>query len=170
MLVPGVVLVSGCGAAPAGSRGTPTAATRDAVGGATGPSPKAPPPPKPWEHAAVLPTLRPVTAWGRSQHFAGDLDAQVLANELAASYPRVARDASFSAGAILVEQLRAPGRAEPTVQLAMAKGQPGSSPASGDWEFLVLSPDGKVEERGALPRCSRCHAEAPQAFVFGGPR
>ena len=50
------------------------------------------------------------------------------------------------------------------------KGEPGYDPPEGDWEFLVVSPDGLVEAPSPLPLCARCHAEAPHDHLFGGAR
>jgi hypothetical protein len=38
-----------------------------------------------------------------------------------------------------------------------------------DWTFSVVSPGGTTERRGEIELCRRCHAEAPQDFVFGLP-
>ena len=50
---------------------------------------------------------------------------------------------------------------------AMEKRAPGFDPGGGDWDYVVLSPTGQVESRGALSFCSRCHAEAPHDHLFG---
>jgi hypothetical protein len=42
--------------------------------------------------------------------------------------------------------------------------------AAGGWEYVVVAPDGTVEDRGALPLCARCHADAPADSLFGVPR
>jgi hypothetical protein len=40
----------------------------------------------------------------------------------------------------------------------------------GRWEYVVAAPDGTLEARGALPLCTRCHADAPADSLFGAPR
>jgi hypothetical protein len=52
----------------------------------------------------------------------------------------------------------------------MVKRPPGYDPEGGDWEYLVLTPAGEATQRGRLPLCKRCHAEAPNDHLFGGPR
>ena len=52
----------------------------------------------------------------------------------------------------------------------MVKRAPGFYPEGGDWEYLIVDPNGSIERRGKLPLCARCHAESPHNFIFGGPR
>ena len=40
---------------------------------------------------------------------------------------------------------------------SMKKGPPGTAPATGDWEWQVVSVDGTVTESGQIPRCVSCH-------------
>ncbi len=42
--------------------------------------------------------------------------------------------------------------------------------ATDRWEYLVVDPQGLVEERGALPLCQRCHADGVADQLFGLPR
>jgi hypothetical protein len=53
---------------------------------------------------------------------------------------------------------------------AMIKRPPGYDPGGGDWEYLVVTPAGRVEQRGILPLCARCHADAPHDHLFGAGR
>lgn len=55
----------------------------------------------------------------------------------------------------------------PIVYFVMVKRAPGYNPSGGDWEYLVVAPDGRVEDRGQVALCARCHAEAPHDFLFG---
>jgi cytochrome c553 len=48
----------------------------------------------------------------------------------------------------------------------MEKKAEGYFPAGGDWEYIVVARDGRIEARGQLATCARCHAEAPVDFVF----
>jgi hypothetical protein len=42
--------------------------------------------------------------------------------------------------------------------------------AAGRWEYLVVDPEGRVEKRGQLALCQRCHAEGVADHLFGIPR
>ena len=107
---------------------------------------------------------------GRSQHFTGELEAEVRINPAAAGYPALGPDRALPLGAALLAPHFAPGRSEPVVLLAMVKRPSGYDVTAGDWEYLVLTPAGEATHRGRLPLCKRCHAEAPRDHVFGGPR
>lgn len=48
----------------------------------------------------------------------------------------------------------------------MEKQHPGYFPDGGDWDYAVVGRDGRVEARGKLTTCARCHAEAPIDHVF----
>lgn len=137
------------------------------------PGESAPPPeptPTPWELAPELKSFVLVTPRARSQHFAGDLEAEVRVNPPASDYPRLGPSRRLPAGSALVETHYRPGSVEPVVLLAMVKRAPSYDPEAGDWEYLILTPSGEATYRGRLPLCRRCHAEAPHDHVFGGPR
>lgn len=94
----------------------------------------------------------------------------MLASEGAATYPTLGPSTRFPPRTALVERLYPAGSNEPQVFLAMER-RPTPNPASGsEWEMFVIGPDGKSIERGDLPACQRCHAEAPQEGVFGEAR
>jgi hypothetical protein len=57
----------------------------------------------------------------------------------------------------------------PGPTFAMAKRDPGFFPQGGDWEYIVLGADGRLEDRGKLALCARCHAEGNADRVFGLP-
>ena len=99
----------------------------------------------------------------------GDMEADVLA-AAAGPYPILGRDQRAPAGATLIERLFQPGGATPVAFFAMVKRAPGFDPAGGDWEYIVVSASGQTEQRGALPLCARCHAEAPHDRLFGRGR
>ncbi len=120
-----------------------------------------------WEHADRLATFRKAAPRARSQHLGGEHDAEVLANEEAAAYPTLGPLRSLGVGSVLVEALYAPDKPEVAMYFAIVK-QP--LPAGSSWEYLIVSSAGQVEQRGALPLCARCHAEAPYDHVFGRPR
>lgn len=100
----------------------------------------------------------------------GDLEAEVLANDAAKAYPPLGPQGALPPGAVLVEAHYRAGSAEPVVLFAMAKQPPGFDPEGGDWEYLIIEPGGLVNERGRLPLCARCHAEAPHDHLFGPAR
>jgi len=57
--------------------------------------------------------------------------------------------------------------AEVLLYTVMVKRQPGYNPKVGDWEFAVVSRDGKTEASGKLPNCMSCHMTRPDSdFVF----
>lgn len=37
------------------------------------------------------------------------------------------------------------------------------------WQYLVLSPEGRIRDQGRLGLCERCHAEATADHLFGPP-
>lgn len=100
----------------------------------------------------------------------GDLEAEVLANDEAKAYPPLGPQGALPPGAVLVEAHYRTGSTEPVVLFAMAKQPPGFDPEGGDWEYLIAEPDGLISERGHLPLCARCHAEAPHDHLFGPAR
>lgn len=99
----------------------------------------------------------------------GDLEGEVLASP-GAGYPLRGPVSVAGVGTTLVERLFQPGGAQTVTHFVMIKRAAGYDPPGGDWEFLVVAPDGRIEERGPLALCSRCHAEAPHDHVFGGGR
>jgi hypothetical protein len=52
----------------------------------------------------------------------------------------------------------------------MVKRPAGYDPTGGDWEYLVLDATGRIEQRGRLALCARCHADAPHDHLFGTGR
>ncbi|WP_437970391.1 hypothetical protein WMF04_14360 [Sorangium sp. So ce260] len=137
---------------------------------AVAPAAPAPAEPSAWELAGQLSTFEPATGRARSQHFTGDMEAEVRINAAAAPYPALGPDRVLPPGAAVVELHYAAGSSEPETLLAMVKRSAGYDPDGGDWEYLVLTPQGTSTHRGALPLCKRCHADAPHDRLFGGPR
>lgn len=129
----------------------------------------APRPREHWDLAAQLAPLRPATRRSRSEHLGGDLDGEVLASP-SSGYPLRGPGSAAPAGATLVERLYGAERPDPVAYFVMVKHAPGYDPAGSDWEYLVVTPDAQVEDRGKLPLCARCHAEAPHDRLFGGGR
>ncbi len=137
----------------------------------TAPNPAAPKssapvaPPEPWDLAAALARSKVVAALGPSQHLAASGEGEILADDAARAYAALPPGRELAAGATALE--RHPGAA---VVFAMVKRQPGYDRDGGDWEYLVVTTDGRVEQRGKLALCARCHAEAPHDHLFGGGR
>ncbi|XXX80578.1 hypothetical protein WMF30_17635 [Sorangium sp. So ce134] len=168
------------GCAPSRSRMPPEGATEWIERGsspvseprpsAVAPAAPAPAAPSAWELAGQLATFTPATGRARSQHFTGEMEAEVRINAAAAPYPALGPDRVLPPGAAVVELHYPAGSSEPATLLAMVKRSAGYDPDGGDWEYLVLTPQGTSTHRGALPLCKRCHADAPHDHLFGGPR
>jgi hypothetical protein len=122
-----------------------------------------------WDLAAQLRELRPATRRDRSEHLGGDLEGEVLAGKKS-GYPLRGPASIAVPGTTLVERLFAPGGSAPVTYLVMVKHDPGFDPSGGDWEYLVIDPEGGIRDRGKLALCMRCHAEAPHDHLFGGER
>ncbi|WP_437592748.1 hypothetical protein [Sorangium sp. So ce1000] len=135
-------------------------------------APAAPPVAEPsaWELAGQLASFQPVVGRARSEHFTGEMEAEVRINAAAAPYPQLGPDRVLPPGAAVVELHYRAGSSDPATLLAMVKRPAGYDPDGGNWEYLVLTPEGTSIHRGALPLCKRCHAEAPHDHLFGGPR
>jgi hypothetical protein len=114
-----------------------------------------------------LPSLQRATARERSQHLTGELQSETLVNGLAEPYPNLVSGQKLPPGAIVVAAHYRTGHNEPVVFFAMIKQRSGFDPAGGDWEYLIIQPNGDIEQRGRLPLCGRCHAEAPRDSLFG---
>lgn len=57
---------------------------------------------------------------------------------------------------------------KPVLLTAMVKREKGFDSTNGDWEFLVLSGDGKAKSNGSLEHCGACHREQKKTdYVFG---
>lgn len=97
-------------------------------------------------------------------HAAGRYLATVrVSPEAMEAYRRLVTGFSVPTGAWVVKFHRDAKSEEPGPVYAMHKAQSG-------WEFLVVDPGGAIRERGALPLCQRCHAEAVADHLFGVAR
>lgn len=128
------------------------------------------PPPPPWNLTAELRRLRPASPRTPSEHLTGQLDGDVLADEGAAAYPALGPRRSVDPGATLVERLYPRGAPGVIAYFAMVKRPAGYDPSGDDWEYLVVDSTGQIEQRGRLPLCARCHADAPHDHLFGTGR
>lgn len=104
----------------------------------------------------------------RSEHLGGDREGEILVNEEAAAYPALGPQRALGAGAVLVEALYKPGSSAIEAYFVMARRASGGG--EGGWEYMIVAPTGEIDQRGRLPLCERCHAEAPHDHVFGRPR
>lgn len=88
----------------------------------------------------------------------------------------VGRDAMFAKesqrfpkGSVIVKEkigTDSEGRA-PVLYTLMRKREPGYNPAVGDWEFMVVAPNGKLEASGKLENCEACHkGKSDSDFLF----
>jgi hypothetical protein len=101
-------------------------------------------------------------------HFDGRWVADVLANDLAApAYAKLPAQASFPQGSVVVQTHAERNGGEPGPVFAMVKREPGYYPAGGDWEYVVTRADGRLEDRGQLTLCARCHADGVSGWLFG---
>ncbi len=80
------------------------------------------------------------------------------------------KDASFPEGSIIVKKKVGNSSAGPTTLLytLMRKRERGYNPLVGDWEFRVVSGDGKqLEASGKIENCQGCHVRKRDSdFVF----
>ena len=76
----------------------------------------------------------------------------------------------FPEGSIIVKQKLAPSweRNQPVLYTVMRKRKAGYNPTVGDWEFSVVSGDGKqLQASGKLENCQACHVGKKDTdFVF----
>jgi hypothetical protein len=82
---------------------------------------------------------------------------------LADVYRQSSRGSSFPEGFQVVARHTALESGAPGPLYWMRKG------TGGAWAFEVLLPDGRVDPAADPALCERCHAEAPNDFVFGLP-
>lgn len=90
-------------------------------------------------------------------------------NGEASRYSALGPEEALPLGAVVVEALFEPGAAKPAMLFVMEKQTAAKHTSGEDWAFLIVSPDGIVQEQGRTPLCIRCHAEAPHHFIFGPP-
>lgn len=144
------LLVVACGAAPTAAPSLPP----------SGPTPKVAARLR-WEHAgdfiSWLQVRAPFTSKGHGVDFL--VDIRVPRDELA-GYRALVRGQSLPPGFVVAASHREAGTSAPGDLYAMTKSE------AGDWAFVVATPEGVVDARGALPLCVGCHAEAPTDFVF----
>ena len=119
-----------------------------------------------------LQSVRPVgKAFVSRGHFGGRWTAEIAVNESAMQlFTNLAPSSRFGVGSVLVKKHASTSSSTPGPTFAMAKRDPGFFPEGGDWEYIVLDAEGRLEDRGKLAACARCHAEANADRVFGLPQ
>ncbi len=126
--------------------------------------------PRQWARWAEVVSYRVAMPRAPSQHRAADSEAETLASSSADSYPNVGPSTSFPIGAVLVQRVFEIGALAPDEIFVMERLAPDQQFPAGQWEFLVLGPNGLTKDREANLFCIRCHAEAPHDGVFGRER
>ena len=96
-------------------------------------------------------------------HYGGTSEALVRVSPAALkAYRELTLGAKLEAGTTLVMLHRSRATGKPGPVHVMQRREDG-------WEFLLLGPDGAIEQQGELPLCAGCHADAPADSVFGPP-
>lgn len=93
----------------------------------------------------------------------------VYVNEPGRKAMMTERNPQFPQGSIIIkEKLATKISSSPELLTAMVKREKGFNPAANDWEFVVLSGDGKtIQAQGKLDNCTACHlAQRSNDFVF----
>lgn len=122
-----------------------------------------------WEHASKLPALiaiddRVLPSRGHNPPF---WSGHVKVNgKLDAAYRSLGPESQIEIGSIVIEEHK-DNTGKPGPVYAMVKRDPGYDVPGGDWEYLVLDGAGRIEQRGAIPLCARCHADAAVDHLFG---
>jgi hypothetical protein len=124
-----------------------------------------------WERAgevrAYLPMGRPFRSRG---HFGGRWQVQILVNrEAEPVYTTLGPTSVFAAGAVLVKTHADADSGASGPLFARIKREPGFFPDGNDWEYVATDAEGRIEDRGALALCARCHAEALGDATFALP-
>ena len=141
---------------------------------------------KTWRSASTEPFPVPYDLWIQCVHPSRDQEAkaarvhgphnqlqiQIFTNPAASTAFYSSSPGPFPEGSIVVKEKSVAGRKSPVAIAAMIKGAKGSSPASGDWEFVYVSSEGPSVATAA---CQDCHRTAPADFLFpsyrsGAPR
>jgi hypothetical protein len=129
------------------------------------PAASSPPPP-----SKPLPGFDALVGWaelGRvpTGHPGSARRAALRVSPEASGYGRRGRQ-PFAPDAVLVASLHSSDGAPALTHYLMRKREPGYFPEGGDWEYAVVSPEGRVLAEGRLGLCARCHAEATREHVF----
>jgi hypothetical protein len=131
-------------------------------------SPRADEAAKRWEHFERVHELDVLLGTFRSRgHGTGTWDGELRSSPGASEALRglVGLGDRMPKGTLLVQSHRQPGGSE-VGMFVMEKREEGYFPGGGDWDYAVVGRGGRLEARGKLESCARCHAEAEVDFVF----
>jgi hypothetical protein len=123
-----------------------------------------------WERTGEMGGYRRLTKepFPSQGHFDGRWIAEVFANDLAATaYLKLPVQTAFQQGSVVVQTHAARVAGSPGPTFAMVKREPGYYPAGGDWEYVVTVAEGRIEDRGQIQLCARCHADGTSGWLFG---
>jgi hypothetical protein len=97
-------------------------------------------------------------------HLSARYSASVIVDPTAReAYLNLVTASSLPVGSVVAELHQDPRTGNQGPVFAMQK------LAEGRWEYLVVDPVGKVQQRGQLTLCQRCHAEGVADQLFGLP-
>lgn len=121
-----------------------------------------------WEPFDRVDQLEVLSPGFRSRgHGTGDWDAELRGSPGAGEkLDSLVPGSVMPVGTLLVQRHQQQQTAAPLGAFVMEKKPSGYFPEGGDWEYLVVGRDGRIEARGKLEACARCHAEAAADFVF----
>lgn len=83
--------------------------------------------------------------------------------ESLAAYQNLTAGTEFAAGTVVAQFQEDPHNGAQGPVFVMSKTN------ADKWEFMVVDPDGWIHDRGEIPLCARCHAEAVADGLFGMP-
>lgn len=122
-----------------------------------------------WEHASSIPSLvaiddRQLPSRGHNPpYWSGVVKTSPT---FSAGYTAFGPDTKVPEGAIVLEEhVKQSGEGGPV--FAMQKREKGFDEKGGDWEYFVMDRTGRIETRGVLPLCARCHGDAAGDHLFG---
>jgi hypothetical protein len=119
-----------------------------------------------WERFAEVAGWPPINerSYASAGHFGGRFAVRI----------RVSPDARAAYESLTPGRALPPGSVVAAFHSELRDGRPGPVLAmikrEGGWEYLALDSEGRIDERGALPLCIRCHSEAVADQLFGPPR
>jgi len=121
-----------------------------------------------WEYFGRVEELRLLGSFPSRGHGTGMWDAELRGNEAA---QRGLAALLVGADEMPVGSLLVQGHTQRNVGMHQGwfvreKRGAGYYAEGGDWDYMVVGSDGRIEKRGKLEHCVRCHAEAEVDYVF----
>jgi hypothetical protein len=119
-----------------------------------------------WDRIAEVRQWPPVneTPFVSLGHPPGNQSARVHASPEARDlYQGLLPETTLPVGAVVAELQQDPTTRQPGLAYVMTK------LGRNRWEFMLVKADGRILERGDVPFCARCHAEAVADSLFGVP-